>query len=35
MSIAVKDSKEKDNIKVNKKFLNKYKNTKELLITEI
>lgn len=34
MSIVVKDSKEKDNIKVNKKFLNKYKNTKELLITE-
>lgn len=35
MNTAVKDTKEKDNMKVDKKFLNKYKNTKELLITEL
>ena len=35
MNIVVKDAKEKDNMKVDKKFLNRYKNTKELLITEL
>ena len=35
MNIVVKDTKEKDNMKVDKKFLNRYKNTKELLITEL
>lgn len=35
MNIMVKDVKEKDNMKVDKKFLNRYKNTKELLITEL
>ena len=33
MNIVVKDAKEKDNMKVDKKFLNRYKNTKEILIT--
>lgn len=35
MNIVVKDAKEKDNMKVDKKFLNRYKNTKEFLITEL
>ena len=35
MNIVVKDAKEKDNMKVDKKFLNRYNNTKELLITEL
>lgn len=35
MNIVVKDAKEKNNMKVDKKFLNRYKNTKELLITEL